>query len=58
MIVIIKFIAPKIELKPAKCKLNIKQSTAAFACPIKPLKGGYKVQPAPTPEPIVADIEK
>ena len=50
--------APKIELKPARCKLNIKQSTAAFACPINPLKGGYNVQPAPTPEPIVADIEK
>jgi hypothetical protein len=39
-IVTIKFIAPKIELKPAKCKLKIKQSTAALLCPIKLLKGG------------------
>jgi hypothetical protein len=29
MIVTIKFIAPKIEDKPARCKLNIAKSTAA-----------------------------
>jgi len=38
--VTIKLIAPNIELNPAKCKLNIKQSTAAFECPINPLNGG------------------
>jgi hypothetical protein len=49
IIVTIKFNAPKREDTPAKCKLNIKQSTAGFACPKKLLNGGYKVQPAPTP---------
>jgi len=39
-IVTIKLIAPKIEDKPAKCKLKIKQSTEGFGCPKILLKGG------------------
>jgi len=39
IIVTIKFIAPKIEDKPARCKLNIAKSTAAPICP-SILKGG------------------
>jgi hypothetical protein len=37
--VTIKFIAPKIEDKPARCKLNMAKSTAAPVCP-SILKGG------------------
>jgi hypothetical protein len=45
-IVVIKFIAPNKEAAPAKCKLNIAQST-----PIPSIadKGGYTVQPTPAP---------
>jgi len=50
-----KLIPPKIELKPAKCKLKIKASTEAFGCPTKLLKGGYNVHPAPTPPSITVD---
>jgi hypothetical protein len=32
IIVVIKFIAPNIELIPAKCKLNIDKSTEALEC--------------------------
>jgi len=39
-IVTIKLIAPKIELAPAKCKLNIPKSTAAPECASIPLNGG------------------
>jgi len=48
-IVIMKFIAPKTEDKPAKCKLNINKSRAALGDPIKLLNGGYKVQPTAAP---------
>jgi len=44
-----KFIAPKIEEIPAKCKLPIAKSTLAPECAKDPLKGGYTVQPVPTP---------
>ena len=44
-----KFIAPKIELAPAKCRLKIPKSTAAPECASIPLSGGYTVQPVPTP---------
>jgi len=39
-IVTIKFMAPKIEDNPAKCKLNIAKSTAPPECAAIPLNGG------------------
>jgi hypothetical protein len=54
-IVTIKFIAPIIEEAPARCKLNITQSTAELECPVKLLNGGYKVQPVPAPPSIHPD---
>jgi hypothetical protein len=48
-IVTIKFIAPKIEEAPAICKLKIARSTDPPECARIPLKGGYTVQPVPTP---------
>eukprot|EP00172_Hildenbrandia_rubra_P001784 Plantae.Rhodophyta-Hildenbrandia_rubra.ctg238.p1 GENE.Plantae.Rhodophyta-Hildenbrandia_rubra.ctg238~~Plantae.Rhodophyta-Hildenbrandia_rubra.ctg238.p1 ORF type:complete len:137 (-),score=1.72 Plantae.Rhodophyta-Hildenbrandia_rubra.ctg238:1754-2164(-) len=48
-IVVIKFIAPKTEDAPAKCKLNIVRSTAAPEWLWIELKGGYNVQPVPAP---------
>jgi len=41
--------APAIEEIPAKCKLNIAISTDAPECANTLLKGGYTVQPVPTP---------
>lgn len=38
--VVIKFMAPKIELIPDKCKLNIAQSTAPPEWEVMALKGG------------------
>jgi len=54
-IVTIKFIAPKIDDKPAKCKLKIAKSTAPPECARIPLKGGYTVQPVPAPVSIKAE---
>jgi hypothetical protein len=48
-IVVIKFIAPKIEEIPDKCRLNIARSTEAPECDWIPAKGGYTVQPVPAP---------
>src|SRR5690606_21844070 len=48
-IVVIKFIAPKIEEAPDKCKLKIAKSTAGPECACTLLKGGYIVQPVPGP---------
>jgi hypothetical protein len=48
-IVLIKFIAPKIEEAPAKCKLKIARSTAGPECASAALNGGYTVQPVPAP---------
>jgi hypothetical protein len=39
-IVQIKFIAPKIEAAPAKCKLKMAKSTDAPECALIPDKGG------------------
>jgi hypothetical protein len=47
--VLIKFIAPKIEEAPAKCKLKIAKSTAGPEWASAALNGGYTVQPVPTP---------
>jgi hypothetical protein len=49
IIVEIKFIAPKIDAAPDKCKLKIAKSTAAPEWLCIELKGGYTVQPVPTP---------
>jgi hypothetical protein len=44
-----KLIAPRIEESPARWRLKIPKSTAAPECASPPLKGGYTVQPVPTP---------
>ena len=49
IIVTIKFMAPAIDDTPAMCKLNIAKSTAQPECAKMELKGGYTVQPVPTP---------
>lgn len=49
VIVTIKFIAPRIEETPAICKEYIAQSTDPPECACIPDKGGYTVQPVPTP---------
>jgi hypothetical protein len=49
VIVQIKFIAPKIEAAPDKCKLKIAKSVAPPECAVIPDNGGYTVQPVPTP---------
>jgi len=49
IIVAIKFIAPNKDETPAKWRLKITQSTDGLLCPIKLLRGGYKVQPVPAP---------
>jgi hypothetical protein len=40
IIVVIKFIAPKIDEAPARCKLNMAKSTDGPECDIAPLSGG------------------
>lgn len=47
--VVIKFIAPKIEDIPDRCKLNIAKSTEAPECDCIPDRGGYTVHPVPAP---------
>jgi hypothetical protein len=47
--VLIKFIAPKIEETPARWREKIAQSTDAPECDRFLLKGGYTVQPVPAP---------
>jgi len=48
-IVVIKLIDPKIEAAPDRWRLNIAKSTEGPECAWIPLKGGYTVQPVPTP---------
>jgi len=49
IIVVIKLIAPKIEEAPAKCKEKIPRSTEGPSWEILEDRGGYTVQPVPTP---------
>jgi len=49
IIVTIKLIAPNIDDTPARCRLNIARSTEPPECACIPAKGGYTVQPEPTP---------
>ena len=44
-----KLIAPRIEAAPDRCKLKIAKSTDPPECAVIPDKGGYTVQPVPTP---------
>lgn len=44
-----KLIAPKMEAAPERCKLKIAKSTAPPEWAVIPDKGGYTVQPVPTP---------
>ena len=53
-IVVIKLALPKMLLTPAKCKEKIPRSTAPPLCPTV-LKGGYTVQPVPTPLSTIPD---
>lgn len=48
-IVVIKFIAPNIELTPAKCRLKIAKSTEPPEWNSMLDRGGYTVHPVPTP---------
>jgi hypothetical protein len=48
-IVVIKLIAPRIDLAPAKCKEKIERSTLAPECDKFLDKGGYTVHPVPAP---------
>lgn len=57
IMVVIKLIAPKIDLTPAKCKLKIVKSTetAEWANPLD--RGGYTVHPVPAPVPTKPPIK-
>jgi hypothetical protein len=49
VIVQIKFIAPKIDAAPDRCRLKIAKSTAPPEWAVMLDSGGYTVQPVPTP---------
>ena len=51
-----KLTAPRILPAPDKCKANMPKSTAPPECAIIPLRGGYRVQPVPTPASIKAEL--
>jgi len=53
IIVAIKFIAPKIEERPAICRLKIAKSTEPSEAIAD--NGGYTVQPVPAPAPVILD---
>jgi len=57
IIVVIKLMAPKIEEIPAKCNLKIAKSTANPEWNKFPAKGGYTVQPVPTPTPAKEEMD-
>lgn len=52
MVVVIKLMAPKIEDKPAKCREKIAISTLGAEWDKLLERGGYTVQPVPTPDSI------
>lgn len=47
--------APKIEDAPDKCRLKIAKSTEPPECAVALDKGGYTVQPVPTPASVSMD---
>lgn len=53
--VVMKLIAPRIEEIPARCREKIARSTEAPAWARLPARGGYTVQPVPTPASTVED---
>jgi len=55
-IVVIKLALPRILLTPAKCKEKIPRSTAPPGCPTVE-RGGYTVQPVPTPLSTSPDVK-
>ena len=55
--VVIKFALPRILLTPARCKEKIPRSTAAPGWP-RVERGGYTVQPVPTPLSTKPDANK
>ena len=57
-IVVIKLIAPKIEDTPARCNLKIAKSTEIPEWNNIPDRGGYTVQPVPTPIPENAEEDR
>jgi len=57
IIVVMKLMAPRIEEIPAKWRLKIAKSTAKPAWNKFPAKGGYTVQPVPTPTPAKEETE-
>ena len=57
-IVVIKLIEPRMDLIPAIWRLKIAKSTEWLLCPIKELRGGYTVHPAPTPPSIRLDTTR
>lgn len=56
--VVIKLMAPRIEEIPAKWREKIARSTEGPACAMFLAKGGYKVQPVPTPFSTAADLTR
>lgn len=54
----IKLIPPMIEEAPAKWRLKIAKSTLLPECPNVLLKGGYTVQPVPTPDSTSLEVNK
>lgn len=56
--VVMKLIAPKIDLAPARCKEKIARSTPSLGCEDNKDRGGYTVHPVPTPCPINVEASK
>ena len=53
-----KLMDPKMDETPAKCNEKIARSTDPPLWAIFPAKGGYTVQPVPTPLSTAADLNK
>lgn len=51
IIVVIKLIAPRMLLTPARCRLKMVRSTEGLACARLEDNGGYTVHPVPAPPP-------
>ncbi len=58
IMVVKKLILPKIEETPAKWRLKIAKSTEIPLWNLESAKGGYTVQPVPTPESIIEDNKR
>jgi hypothetical protein len=58
MTVVINLIEAIIEEAPARCKEKIARSTHPPPCAVAPDKGGYTVQPVPTPLSFPAEVRR